>query len=443
MRQLELNLISEAECAAEAWNYRFTSDALVEEIESKRIVYGLWGKLFGCWVTDPATGKWREIIPTWEPLNRNGVWRDQRDIRFSTDNEHRRPHSSRWRYEANAAFAGFFSGIPQRVRSVVAAMGRYQWLALDLIWHEPTFAQFLDEELFNDRQQYLFACFCLADAIALPRAKRRVLAQILMECKRTDVLGELLRSSCTKGNLKSIYKLGDEPCYPTMYHNLIELSANPIVSKAFSHAERISPMAVEFLMDLHGELLLPKLVRMILDQELAVETIEKDHERAVITDLNHIVYMCAKLHTNQAMKVTSSIETVGSLADLTKWARKWKASLIQMIDFPPPPMPGNHRLIPLSSASDMRREGRDMRNCVHDLIPMVVANHNYFYHWGGREPATVMLLKSRHNGWLFGDARGLGNGPLSDQTQQNIGVAVKEALSSLRKPTDQPLLRVG
>ena len=159
MTQLEMSLTSDVENAAEgeAWNYRFTKEALVEEIESKRIIYGLWDKLFGCWVVDPATFRWCEIIPTWKPLSRNGVWRDQRDIRFLTDNEHRRPHSSRWRYTANAVFAGYFSGIPQRVRSVVAAMEHHQWLALDLIWQEPRFAQFLDEEIFNETQQYVFA----------------------------------------------------------------------------------------------------------------------------------------------------------------------------------------------------------------------------------------------------------------------------------------------
>lgn len=443
MRQLELNLLSEAECAADAWKYRFTSDALVEEVDSKRVVYGLWGKLFGCWVTNPATGQWREIIPTWQPLSQNGVWRDQRDIRFLADDERRRPYSSRWRCEANAAFAGYFAEIPQRVRSVVAAMGHYQWLALDLIWHEPDFAQFLDEELFNDRQQYLFACFGLGDAVNLPRARRREFARTLMGGKRTDVLSELLKSGCTKSNIRSIYKLGEEPCEPAIYEKLIRLSARSIVSKALSHAEYISPRAIEFLWNLPEEYLLPKLVRMILDQGLAIDEIDTDHEATVIADLHNIRQMHTKLHTNQMTRVTSSIEAVRTFSGLAKWTRKWKVILIQLIGFPPPPIPGNHHLVPVSSASQMRREGRDMRNCVQELIPSVVAGIAYFYHWGGCEAATVVLLNNPSHGWFFGEARGHDNKPLSDQTNRFLRATVTEALSFQEKLVDQNALADG
>ena len=48
MRQLELNLTSRAEHDGEAapWRYRFTKNALVEELDGIRHVYGLWESLF-------------------------------------------------------------------------------------------------------------------------------------------------------------------------------------------------------------------------------------------------------------------------------------------------------------------------------------------------------------------------------------------------------------
>ena len=84
MRQLEFNLTPRAEHDGEAapWRYRFTKNALVEELDGNRHVYGLWESLFGCWIVDPVTRRSYEIIPTWRPLNQNGVWRDQREIRF-------------------------------------------------------------------------------------------------------------------------------------------------------------------------------------------------------------------------------------------------------------------------------------------------------------------------------------------------------------------------
>ncbi len=83
MRQLELNLTprSEHRASVDPWRYRFTDNALIEEWGGRRIVYGLWEKLFGCWIVDTNNYRSREIVPTWRPLNRNGVWRDQAEIR--------------------------------------------------------------------------------------------------------------------------------------------------------------------------------------------------------------------------------------------------------------------------------------------------------------------------------------------------------------------------
>ena len=141
MRQLEFNLTPRAhDGEAAPWRYRFTKNALVEELDGNRHVYGLWESLFGCWIVDPVTRRSYEIIPTWRPLNQNGVWRDQREIRFHAAPVYRGTFSPRWRYEANAAFAGYFAGIPQVARSLVASFEHLQWLGLDLIRKEGRFA---------------------------------------------------------------------------------------------------------------------------------------------------------------------------------------------------------------------------------------------------------------------------------------------------------------
>ena len=98
MRQLELNLNPQAEhdSGGSPWKYRFTDNALVEELNAKRIVYGLWESFFGCWIVDPVSRRSREIIPTWQPLNENGIWRDQWDVRFPVAHAYRSAVSPRW-----------------------------------------------------------------------------------------------------------------------------------------------------------------------------------------------------------------------------------------------------------------------------------------------------------------------------------------------------------
>ena len=192
MRQLEFNLTPRAhDGEAAPWRYRFTKNALVEELDGNRHVYGLWESLFGCWIVDPVTRRSYEIIPTWRPLNQNGVWRDQREIRFHAAPVYRGTFSPRWRYEANAAFAGYFTGIPQVTRSLVASFDHLQWLGLDLIWKECRFAPFLDDELFNEREQFVFSCCALADATVQSRAWRHEFVTALMTEKRPGLLGRL------------------------------------------------------------------------------------------------------------------------------------------------------------------------------------------------------------------------------------------------------------
>ena len=110
MRELEFNLTPRAEHhgSIEPWAYRFEKGTLLEEINSRRYVYGLWDNFFGCWEIDTETNTSREIIPTWEPLNSTGVWRDHLEIRFENVPSITWLLSPKWRYEANAAFAGLF-----------------------------------------------------------------------------------------------------------------------------------------------------------------------------------------------------------------------------------------------------------------------------------------------------------------------------------------------
>ena len=219
------------------WRYRFAKDGLVEELGNTRYVYGLWHRLFGCWQVNTETGASREIIPTWEILHSNGIWADPVEVRFPEDNVRAERFSEKWRFEANAAFAGFFSDIPQRFRCVVGSLGCHQWLALDLIWQCPEFARFLDQELFEASEQYVFACFALAKAQRLPRSGRMSFARSLMHRKRYEFLSEITGIRCTKATLRVLNKLGSAP-HPVR----IDLTSNRRYS--------ISPKSIQILRSL-------------------------------------------------------------------------------------------------------------------------------------------------------------------------------------------------
>lgn len=429
MRQLEFNLTPRAEHgrAAAPWKYRFTENALVEELYNRRFVYGVWENLFGCWIVDPVRQRTREIVPTWQPLNRNGIWRDQRDIRFPVTHAHRGAVSPRWRYEANAAFAGYFSGIPQVARSLVASFEHFQWLGLDLIWKEDRFASFLDDELFNEREQFIFSCFTLSDATERSRTWRHEFVNKLMSEKRPGLLSRLSGLPCSKATIRALYKLGPTPCSNDVYRGLINFINNHPSSKAFCHADRIPPGVINVLEELPRELLQTNIINILLrDLDFVAEDLVSVEERLEVS-IEQLAGLFSIAPKNLKAAMTDSLRRVQDLDQLFNYLDRWETRLIEVIEFPPPPVQGlGNRLVPLSSAAAIREESRQMQNCLTDLIPFVLQKRAYFFHWGDTIPATVMLENTPEDGWIFSSALGMENEPLPEQAEARLQSLVEQ-----------------
>lgn len=422
MRQLEFNLAPRAERdrAIAPWKYRFTKNALVEENDDKRIVYGVWESLFGCWIVDPVSGRSREIVPTWRPLNQNGIWRDQWDVRLSAESVHKSTLSPRWRYEANAAFAGYFAGIPQVARSLIASFEHLQWLGLDLISKDYQFAAFLDDELFNDREQFIFSCFTLSDATKQSRAWRHEFVTTLMTEKRAGLLGHLSGLSCSKATLRAIYKLGSSPCSKHVYQGLINFVNNHPLSKVFNHADQIPSGIINLLEKLPPELLQTNIVNIFLsDMDCDPGVAEIAEGRlGMYADKLAGLYSVAPKKLKIAM--TDSFKRVRDDGQLIPYLDKWENRLIEIIEFPPSPVQTFENLIPLSGVAAMREESRQMQNCLVDMIPDVLHERAYFFHWDGPVPATVMIVNTPDQGWQFSEALGVKNEPVPEETEHGI-----------------------
>ena len=228
-RQLELGMaLPEIDPAIfdPPWTYRFTPDGLVEENGRYRYVYGFLSRLFGCWEIDRATNKSREIVPKPIALSRHGRFVEKCPPWHPRLGGGINDHPARWQLEAKAAFAGFFSDIPPRMRKLAGSMGPYRWVALDLMWQVPEFAHFIDQEIFNDRQQYVYACLSLASIAGESRAMRRRIAEAIMNRKRSKVLTSLTGTACTKSTVNTICKLGDELLPGSVYRNIARAMKN-------------------------------------------------------------------------------------------------------------------------------------------------------------------------------------------------------------------------
>ncbi|WP_460020229.1 hypothetical protein [Magnetospira thiophila] len=101
--------------------------------DQKQQMFGRWDRLFGCWQRENEQTNWLEEIPNrpmFSPQGRmdQGFWPD-RDIQGGD----------------KGAVIAYLLLIPAPLRRLVAPLGPFQWLALDLIWLEPQVATWIDD----------------------------------------------------------------------------------------------------------------------------------------------------------------------------------------------------------------------------------------------------------------------------------------------------------
>lgn len=431
MRQLEFNLTPRAEHhgSIEPWAYRFEKGTLLEEINSRRYVYGLWDNFFGCWEIDTETNTSREIIPTWEPLNSTGVWRDHLEIRFENVPSITWLLSPKWRYEANAAFAGLFSSIPQRIRSVVASCKHYQWLVLDMIWQVPDFAYFLDDEIYNGTQQYIFACLALSEAKSLSRSERRELAISIMNSKRHELLSSLTPAPSSKRTVRLLNKLGRHPCNSDTYQGLIKFTHIEPSSKILNHISQIEPMAVSLLTWFPKDFLTKKFLRILFEET------DDCHLLAVIDDyepgsgFRTVVDIFPILSQSWKVRIRTSLNTVSNFSGLPEWGERWARTLTELIHFPAPPFQAIDSLIPLASPKAIRQEAQVMQNCISRMIASILTGNSYFYSWDQLEAATVLFTCASGDEWEISEIHGYNNNKVSTETKTEIERVAKMAFS--------------
>ena len=136
------------------------NDALIETYKSYNIVYEPWAEGFGCRLIVRPLARAESIVPEWPLLDREGVY--QREVALR-----RVPYLDQVEKLGDAAEGAshmllvsstdgdpdfgiadtFFDEIPSNYRRLVAPLGGFQWLALNAIAAEPSFADYLAAEL--------------------------------------------------------------------------------------------------------------------------------------------------------------------------------------------------------------------------------------------------------------------------------------------------------
>ena len=296
-----------------------------------------------------------------------------------------------------------------------------------MIWQVPEFAYFLDEEMFNGTQQYVYACIALSDAGSLSREMRRDLVKKVMGAKRVELLSRLSVMPGSTKTLRLLNKLGDQPHLPGTYLGLMEFLASDPNAKELLHADSFEADAIDLLNRFPSGFLTPDLTRLILREPDECKALSSCDEYQPGAGFRTLLSVYPRLSVDWQTRVRASLKRVPSGGVLAKWGERWTQRLSEVIEFPAPPFEAIQRLVPLVTAKAVRQEALTMQNCISSMMGRVLAGEIFFYNWDGPEPATVMLQQSPDSGWKFAEAYGYGNKQLPPQTLDYLSHVVHMA----------------
>ncbi len=279
------------------------------------------------------------------------------------------------------------------------------------------FGEFLEGELRGFGPHFVHACLVLGRTKTLGADERLALMQDIMHEKRGQVLGRLSgEDPWSEAALKALGKLNSIHCKRSDYMRLGGYMRVPSTARVLAFAPYLSPRILQALWELPDWICLLNLLP-ILEQPDAVAAIKKTFGGR-LWDLS----------SGDRRSVIESLRHARSMPELLTKLSRCKVQLLSKEPFPQPPIPGNQRLVPLCSAAEMRRETREMRNCLHKMIEEVFAGQVYFFSWKGAQWATVLVIyKGSELAHL--EVKGKANAAVLAETISEIRVLVEEQFS--------------
>jgi len=415
--------------------FRTDRNGLIEDFGDVTFVYGYWDRHFGCWIHDRPAGTVMECIPDWVFLDGTGQGR-------SPEAQVSRKYPVRAKAHLNnaadLAFFAYFQAVPHAFRRLVSSLGVHQWLALDGVRQDSEFGEFVDILQAQGQINFLHVCFALSRAVDQTRQARTALIRTMRTDRRVDYLNNLnqgdsdsVHRSWTKQRLRLLYKLTKPLMTAEDITKFLALTSDDQVLGYASHAKQISLVGLELFEILKQ--LRPDGARL----PNVIAALSASDEPEYLCDL--IQYAAAELKPESMRRAFELLGNIETEEDVFLWRMDIEEALefeaLRSKSFPAPPFAGDSRLAPLTSGDELEHEARHMRNCLRSRALDVINGRSYFFHWKGKEEATVELSRDSTDIWGLTEALGRGNRPLSYCTREAIENHVLQYL----EPVDHAL----
>ena len=154
-----------------------------------------------------------------------------------------------------------------------------------------------------------------------------------------------------------------------------------------------------------------------------------DTLRRVVLDCEQLLEDTAALGEELDIKdcesIVNSCKTMGQLNALhKKWSLRLRDDVLKIVKkegnyLPPPPMPGNEVIEPITTLYDLHMEGRAMHHCVGAYKERIRAGKSYIYKVLHPKRATLEVRLSERHEWKIEQLKGPCN---SDPGQESLAI---------------------
>jgi len=310
--------------------------------------------------------------------------------------------------EAEAeALGSFFSSIPVHVRGRVGEFPSRQWHmavlllrcpgAWDLVRANPAMA------------------FCLASnwVFRSPKPTQPLRDARRWICRRQRDIAGWLGFPATERTVNLLRKIPPDACDITTLLKFRHTLRQTLVADTLSHLPRLTATVLCVVTDPRlRPLVSPRLLR-----ELSDSIVEWGVVSSRVSMLRDTIAMAAALLPPRPLPVFTSLAQLTRHHDQLADELNLRAPPAQEpVELPPPPIPGNETIVPLTSPAMLAEEGREQQNCVAVYSRIVANGSQYIYRVLAPERATLQILRTPE-GWQVGELSGPRNHPVSRETE--------------------------
>jgi len=410
--------------------FTLTDAGLVENLGTRKMLYGNWRTGFGAWRLGTDGGKDIEFIPDWSPFPNHPVDNpidafDEHEALFNSyysdpgwwnEGEYTEPGLARDDAEALAAY---MDGVPSETLHLATAFQPMAWHLLDAINLFPPFEAFASAVYRAGHVGFLTSMLALSRYALQDRRRRRNIAEQIAHCPRPMLVSLFTSHAGTPQAVRALQKLAFGETLNTLHTEaLFKCLANPKKSALIAHAESINPEALKALQWLPDFITLPNLA-FLSESNTGAQVIW-----LLVMRSSAMVKMRGKGHE----WLCNGVAALRANDDFVKKIIRWQHLALLGAALPLPPLQASDKLVPLSTTAAMRREGREMASCVGEacMIEGVVAGDTYLYSWRGRERITVSLRRVGE-GWRVEQILAAKNRTPRAETLESVKAAIAAA----------------